>query len=188
MSRATPNTKWLGAVSTLTVCGTDVAPTATMVLLRSADQSPIDVGCMLYGATAHCVEANTAAVDTKRRFLVVIPPGCHHARMFVTRAGDSAGTSQSDTTAGSTTSGGFAGVSVIKMPSGVGGAETYLPAAIYSSIIASDSDVNDAPAVSMDRPFKVPETLVAGLELFEVNVAAGVSVAVFQRTADLETL
>ncbi len=193
MARQAPLQHWKGQTTTETICGQDVAPAATQLLLGQADQAPIDVGAMAYATCAHMVEANTTGT-TVRRFAVVVPPASRRARLHVTRSGGSANsTTQASTTAGSTTSGGFTGASVVTASSPTWGDERYLGAdathpSVNVQVLVTADVINDTPGASTNRAFKLPEALHPSIEEFEVTMAAGVGVEVFSRTPDLEAL
>lgn len=192
MARPAPLRHWKSQTTTQTVCGEDPTPTASMALLWAADQVVLDVGAMPYAMTAHCVEANTTGL-TERRFGVVIPPACKYARLHITRCGGNTSTSwQSDSTAGSTTSGGFSGSAVVTAPAPIYGDELYFntgttPAINVGFLVTSDY-IEDAPGGTMNRALKVPEDLKPNVEDFNVTRCAGVGVQVFLRTANLEDL
>jgi hypothetical protein len=193
MARQAPLANWKNGTTTTTVCGTDPTPPASMALLWSAEQWPIAVGAMPYPTTAHLVEGNTAAVLTTRRFAVVVAPACMYGRLHVTRCGGSLNfAAQANTTGGSTTSGGYAGASVITAPPGTSGDELYHNAgatpAIETVVLVTSAKPDDTPAASKNRAFQVPEDRVCTVEEFQVTLCAGVGLEITSRTADLETL
>lgn len=189
MTRPTPGRDWQGATDTLGLCGDDVSPAAKLSLLLAADQQAVDVGAMLYASCAHCVEANTTNL-TQRRFGVVVPMASKYARMHVVRSGGTDAAEQVNTTAGNTT-GGFTGFDVISSPSSASGVERYLQTGAVAStsveILHTSVVIDDVPLSSKDRAFELTAALAPAVVEFEVNLACGVTVEIFSRTADLET-
>tara|TARA_R110000868_G_scaffold94111_4_gene259956 strand:+ start:2516 stop:3088 length:573 start_codon:yes stop_codon:yes gene_type:complete len=190
MARSCPSRNWQNATATLTLTGTDPTPVAAISLLLAADQAVIDVGVGLYASCARMVEANTTGL-TRRRFGVVVPPGCVSARLHVLRCGGPDLVAQANTTGGNTT-GGFTGVDVITSPSAALGVERYLQtgasAPTSTAYTVTSAVIDNAPAGSKDRAYELTAALAPAVVEFEVNFAAGVSVEFFNRSPDLELL
>jgi hypothetical protein len=192
--RKPPAVNWTVAPASTNLVGDDVAPPASATLLQAADQAVIDVAAMLYPPCAHMCDAQT----DERRFHVVVPVGCTHGHVIITRAKrddfQTKGTSQLQPTLfANTASGGFTGAAVISVgdPSDnqaeycdVGSAQ---PTKIF--IVPSSQTPDDVPTTSVDRAIELTSSKgKPSVELCSIQYAAGWTVAVHERVADMELL
>ncbi len=192
MARTCKQRDWSTEHVAISLCGTDVAPPASLWLLKEADQVQLDVG-MAYCQTALMVENNTAASGTTRRFMAVIPPGRNHAYLTFTRCASGPLNAQVDTTAGWDATGLGTGTitETVKQGTTTSGAETYLGMGTTlgdSQSLSTSDHVDDVSAGLQYRALIVPEDRVATNAWFQVSHTAGHCLVVHGVTQDLETL
>ena len=174
----------------------DVVPPANGWLLTETDGATLDVA-VTYCQTAHMVDNATADGTTERRFLAVIPPGCNHAQLALTRSVQI----QKDYTVqmapsliGCTTAG-FGATSATDPVTDnylENGVEGYLDltAGVHASPLLrwTTDAIDDVTTGTVVRALKVAEAKVATDEWIEVTSHCGAGLFVSTVTTDLETL
>lgn len=204
MARAPNPRNWKGEDITSPLCPANVAtPSAALSLLAAAVAYPIDAATTPYVGCARLFDSNTALSPGVRYLGVRIAPAAKAARAAITRAcvpsfSTGVGSPPFDNLCWSAY-GGSSGADIITVS-----ASADFPGYGYSSIadrafdfastaksqqivLTSDADV-PAPVSTQDRMFELQALAYPKIEPMYVTNAAGFSVVVVRRVADLTGL
>lgn len=171
-------------------------PAAELTKLIEADAWLVDAAVTPYCGCGRVFDMGDHDVtdDRDRWFAQVIAPGAVHGRMAITRSWVG-GAHQTWTKYPkhkcSTEAGGLTGVDLVALSwKSSGSGYPRIPAFTGSNyeILETGDNEDDTPSAAVDRLFELQTLAVAYVEPCYVTLATGVSMAVTQMVADLETL
>lgn len=195
-----PNTRnWTGEDPAKPITA-DATPPASLPLLVQADLYPLDVATMPYAATARAFDGLTDSGHKTRYLGVIVAPAAVHGRGTITRSWH-LGTTIGENNESWTTTGGTAGNDVVvtftpvsaisadQAAMGFGISYVYGFGSTPLPMLAPTGEtINDAPTSPVDRQYELTAQASPYVEPCKVTRAAGFSLWVTQRVADLETL
>ncbi len=169
-------------------------PPASSALLAEADSWPVAVAVTPYVGTAHIFDGLSASGLFDRYLAAVIAPGAIHARAALSRGWATIVNSTGATNYHEmwSSDGGTTGNDVIHTPWHLMQSLSYLPEFEFqygaADIADSGDGIVDSPTNNLDRQLELQTGSSPYVEPLFVTQAAGFSLVVTDRVADLENL